>query len=277
MKKRLITSIIGLVVFLPLLIFSHTYAGALLAQLFGLFAVYELCGTAKFLKKFELSVPLFLVGVGVPLLTFFESTRNDFFRYFLIIFFLVALWMLAVAVFSKGRVKLEDVAIVFVMCFYAIFSFNAIYQLRFAEKGEYIFFLPFMVSWLTDIFAYFSGRLFGKHKLIPDVSPKKTVEGAIGGFLIAVLLTMLYGLLVSLFSQTKANYPALLIAAVLMSLFSMVGDLVASLVKRHYNVKDFGWLLPGHGGVLDRFDSVLASAAILIILYNLPFGFSLFA
>ena len=71
MLKRVITSIIGLVVFLPLLIFSHTYAGALLAQLFGLFAVYEICGTAKFLKKFELSIPLFLAGIGIPLFTFF--------------------------------------------------------------------------------------------------------------------------------------------------------------------------------------------------------------
>ena len=93
---------------------------------------------------------------------------------------------------------------------------------------------------------------------------------------VAVLLTVLYGFLVSLFSNVKANYPALIIAAVLMSLFSIVGDLVASLVKRHYQIKDFGWLLPGHGGVLDRFDSVLASAAILIILYDLPLSFRLF-
>ena len=276
MLKRVITSIVGLVVFLPLLIFSHTYAGALLAQLFGFFTVFEICNAAKFLKKFTLSIPLFLVGIGVPLIIFFKSTRENFFCYFLVVFFLLALWMLAVAVFSKGKIKLEDCAIVFVMYFYAIFSFNAVYLLRFEEKGEFIFFLPFAVAWFTDIFSLFSGKLFGRHKLIPDVSPKKTVEGAIGGFLTAVLLTVLYGFLVSLFSNVKANYPALIIAAVLMSLFSIVGDLVASLVKRHYQIKDFGWLLPGHGGVLDRFDSVLASAAILIILYDLPLSFRLF-
>ena len=272
----MITGIVAFALFLPLLIFSHTYAGALMAQIFGVLSVYELLRTTGLLKKWFVGIPMFLLGAGLPLLIYFPQTRGEFYRYFAIGFFLAALIILTIAVFSKGAIKIDDCAIFFVMCFYAMISFDAIYLLRFEQNGVFLFLMPFGVSWFTDIFAYFSGRLFGRHKLIPDVSPKKTVEGAIGGFVCAVGLTMLYGLIVDLCTAVRPNYLLLLLAGALMSLVSMAGDLIASLVKRHYGVKDYGFILPGHGGVLDRCDSVLASAALLIILHDLPLGFQLF-
>lgn len=275
MKTRIITSIIGLIVIIPFFVFFHTYAGTALMQILGILSIYELSSAVNMKTKFVSTVPLYLAAAGIPLLIFFESTREDFFKYCAMIFFVIAVYMLTAAVFSKGKIKVDDTAVLFTMCFYAVISFNSIYSLRHESKGEFLYLLPFCASWMTDIFAYFSGRLFGRHKLIPDVSPKKTVEGAIGGFLISVLSTVLYGFLVGCFSDAKPQYLFLIIAGALMSAASMAGDLIASLVKRHYGVKDYGWILPGHGGVLDRFDSVLAAAPVLFILYELP-GFSLF-
>ena len=276
MKTRVITALVGLCVFLPLLIFSHTYAGCFLAQLLCVLSVYELTGATGLRKKWHLSLPLYLPAVGLPLLIYFEKTREHFFEYGALIFALTAFYILTCAVFSRGKIKPTDASVLFTMLFYSFIGFNGIYFLRHQQKGGYLVLLLFLVPWATDIFAYFSGRLFGKHKLIPDVSPKKTVEGAVGGFVMATVITVLYGLFVGLFTSVTPNYLFLILAGVLMSLFSMVGDLVASLVKRHYGIKDYSRLLPGHGGVLDRFDSNLAAAYILIILYELPIGFSLF-
>ena len=113
---------------------------------------------------------------------------------------------------------------------------------------------------------------FGKHKLIPDVSPKKTVEGSIGGIVFCALGYIIYGLLVSKFFEVEMNIIALAVFGVLVSVISQVGDLAASLIKREYGVKDYGRLFPGHGGVLDRFDSVIAVASALMVLvytYNI--------
>ncbi|MBR7181275.1 MAG: phosphatidate cytidylyltransferase [Clostridia bacterium] len=124
---------------------------------------------------------------------------------------------------------------------------------------------PFVGSWVTDIFAYFTGRLFGKHKLLPEVSPKKTVEGAIGGAVFCALGVMLYGLVANLAFDLQPNYLLLAIVGLMISVVSQIGDLVLSAVKREFGVKDFGWMLPGHGGLLDRFDSSMAVTVLLMI------------
>ena len=149
--------------------------------------------------------------------------------------------------------------------------------LRRLNNGEYLYLLPFLGAWVSDSFAYFTGRLFGRHKLIPDVSPKKTVEGAIGGIVFSMAGFALFGFVVSLFADVTPNYPALILLGLPVSLVSIVGDLFMSLVKRRYDVKDYGRLFPGHGGVLDRFDSVLATATVLYLLCaNTPFFAFLF-
>jgi phosphatidate cytidylyltransferase len=129
---------------------------------------------------------------------------------------------------------------------------------------------------MTDIFAYFTGRFLGKHKLIPAVSPKKTVEGAIGGIVFCVGSVALYGFILERFfiSGRNANYVVLAISAVFMSVVSQVGDLIMSVIKRHYGIKDYGKLLPGHGGILDRFDSVMAVSIMLAFICTY---FNLFA
>ncbi len=168
------------------------------------------------------------------------------------------------------------VLLLFALLFYVTVSLSSIVLLRDEDWGEYFYLLVFITAWGSDIFAYFCGRLFGRHKLIPEVSPKKTVEGAVGGILCCGALTALYGFAVGCFFDLRPSYLHLLLAGVVMSLVSMLGDLIMSYVKRHYGIKDYGWILPGHGGVLDRFDSVLATAPFLFMMYTLFPGFALF-
>ena len=134
--------------------------------------------------------------------------------------------------------------------------------------------MPFIGAWVSDTFAYFTGRLLGRHKLAPAISPKKTVEGSIGGIVFAVAVFAAYGLILAS-RGFSPNYLALCLAGLFVSILSQIGDLALSLIKREYGVKDYGKLFPGHGGVLDRFDSVIATAPIILIL-SLFEGFALF-
>lgn len=277
MKTRILTAVAIFIVIVPVFVFFDTFAGPAFMMVLGALSVYEISTVSGLRSKWPALIPFYLAAVGVPLLVWFDATRGDFFRYCAIIFFLLALYILTAAVFSRGKLNVADAAVLFTMCFYALVSFNAILVLRHMPKGVCLFLLPFLVSWITDIFAYFSGRLLGRHKLIPEVSPKKTVEGAIGGLLFAVGATLLYGLIVGKITGYRPNYLLLASAGLLMSLASMAGDLIASVVKRHYGAKDYGKLLPGHGGILDRFDSVLAASPMLMILIELPISFVLFA
>ena len=133
--------------------------------------------------------------------------------------------------------------------------------------GVFVIILVFMVSWVTDVGAYFVGMLLGKHKLIPEISPKKTVEGAIGGIVVATSAYLLYGFVLdTLIPDMSVNYLFLGVFGFLLSIFSQLGDLVASLIKREYGVKDYGRIFPGHGGILDRFDSTISVSVVLMIL-----------
>ena len=143
--------------------------------------------------------------------------------------------------------------------------------MRYTSNGKYIYLLVFIGPWVSDTFAYFCGRLFGRHKLIPEVSPKKTVEGSIGGILFTALGCVIYGVIINtmLDSPVSLTYGSLAVTGAIVSVISQIGDLAASLIKRNYGIKDYGFIFPGHGGVLDRFDSVLLTAPILLIVSSL--------
>jgi phosphatidate cytidylyltransferase len=127
--------------------------------------------------------------------------------------------------------------------------------------------LVFIVAWMCDACAYLIGSLFGKHKLIPEISPKKTVEGAIGGVVFGAISFIVYGFILDSFIPNMVvNYPFLALFGTVLALVSQIGDLVASLLKREYGAKDYGNILPGHGGIVDRFDSILAISTVLLML-----------
>jgi phosphatidate cytidylyltransferase len=162
-------------------------------------------------------------------------------------------------VWSHGKLKFSDTITVFTMAVYIVAAMNSILYVRdYGEGGKYLYLLIFIGAWVTDIFAYFTGFLFGKHKLIEDVSPKKTIEGSIGGIFFCSLFFVVFGLVIKYFFSGDPNLIFLAISGVIISVISQIGDLIMSVIKRHYNIKDYGRIFPGHGGMLDRFDSILA-------------------
>ena len=132
--------------------------------------------------------------------------------------------------------------------------------------------LVFLMAWITDGGAYFVGSKLGRHKLIVRVSPKKTVEGTVGGVISCIIFTVVFGFIAGMVTSAVPNYPALIIMAALVSIVSQMGDLIASLFKREFGIKDYGNVFPGHGGVMDRFDSNIVVAPFMFIMINaLPF------
>ncbi len=166
-------------------------------------------------------------------------------------------------VFSKGKCDIVNSSFVTLILMYIVGGLSAIILIRDMPQGNVFYPLVFVAAWGTDIFAYFIGMLFGKHKLIPDVSPKKTVEGAVGGILGTTALFAVYGIL--FLHLETIQYIVLIAFAPFVSVIAQVGDLLMSLIKRNYGIKDYGKLLPGHGGVLDRFDSIIAVSLFLCI------------
>ena len=184
------------------------------------------------------------------------------------------LYAFTVLIFSHGKYPLEAVFVASFSLFYIFIGFNAILFIHDCEPGgKYLYYICFLGAWITDIFAYFCGRAFGKHKLIPDVSPKKTVEGSIGGTVFCILVMVIFGFVVEkLVPEISANLLIFAVAGVLIAVVSQIGDLSMSVIKRKYGVKDYGFIFPGHGGVLDRFDSVIAVSALLMV-FSLFFNF----
>ena len=145
--------------------------------------------------------------------------------------------------------------------------FSFLYQTRMLRNGTYTVWLIFISSWGCDTFAYCVGKLIGKHKMSPVLSPKKSVEGAVGGVAGTMLLTYLYArIFAAQMDITHMQVCVLALISAAGALISMVGDLTASAIKRNYDVKDYGKLIPGHGGVLDRFDSVIFTAPVIYFL-----------
>lgn len=179
--------------------------------------------------------------------------------------------MMFAYVFSYPKYEAKHLMVAFFGMFYVAVMLSYVYQIRMLENGLYLAFLIFICSWGCDTCAYCVGVLIGKHKMAPVLSPKKSIEGAVGGVLGTALLTVLY---LSVFrTQMGIDTKAIIILAVISAvaaLISMVGDLTASAIKRNYDIKDYGTLIPGHGGILDRFDSMIITAPII---YYLAFYF----
>ena len=275
MFVRIITAVCLAAVLIPVAIFSDTAVFPIAIALLSGMGCFEMLRCIGLHKNWFLTVPTVHFGIGLPFAAFYMPDSA-----FTLLSSLTAVLMFilfTVSLFSHGKLPIEQAGMAFIALVYILWGFCLMVLLRRINNGAYLYLMPFLGAWVSDSFAYFTGRLFGRHKLIPDVSPKKTVEGAIGGIVFAMAGFALFGFIVSLFADVTPNYPALILLGLPVSLVSIVGDLFMSLVKRRYDVKDYGRLFPGHGGVLDRFDSVLATATVLYLLCaNTPFFAFLF-
>ena len=234
-------------------------------------ACFEMLRCIGAIKHYAYSVVLLLISAGLPLLPFWLETSQV--EHILVLTLIVlALYLFAVMTFSRGKITFSHAGTAFLTTFYIIAAFTSLTLLRYrVDAGNYVYLICFVGAWVTDTFAYFCGFLFGKHKLIPDVSPKKTIEGSVGGTLFCILAMIGYGWIVQTISKgsVSANYWVLGLSGLFISVVSQVGDLLMSAIKRTFGIKDYGKLFPGHGGVLDRFDSVMAVALSLLVICSL--------
>jgi len=243
MLVRIISSIVAL----PLLFF-FVLMGGLYLEVAGcvitLIAVYEMLNVLK--KKYKpVVIPSYLMVI-----IFFVCYHFEFFTVLLGAITVYIALLLMIYVFDEDR-HFSDVGVTFLGVGYILFFIYHIILLANLEPKYMIWFI-FIASWGADTGAYFAGNAFGKTKLAPKVSPKKTVEGLIGGVITAVILCVILSMVFE-----PSLIPHSIAIGVIGSLISVVGDLSASKIKREMDVKDYGHIMPGHGGVMDRFDSVI--------------------
>ncbi len=270
MKIRTITAVFIILVMLPIVLFSQYITYPIALAILSFLATYEVLRVIGVDKQWLVSVPAYIFAPILPFACFFvKGMSNLYLLSIAALMFFYLIYLMGVAVFSKGKITIALISEVFFTVTYVIVSFSSLSIIRYIDldTGLYKLFLVFIAAWMTDTCAYLVGSFFGKHKLIPEISPKKTVEGAIGGIVGALFGYIIFGLILNLaIDGLSVNYIALAIFALILSVVSQVGDLVASLIKREHGVKDYSNLLPGHGGIMDRFDSILAVSTILLIL-----------
>ncbi|MDE3838549.1 phosphatidate cytidylyltransferase [Bacillus methanolicus] len=250
MKQRIITAIAAAAVFLPIVFFGNMPFLAMI-YLLATISLYELLKMRK-LKLFSVPGIISLALLWIFLLPNEYLNLIEDLNYSKVeVALLAVLLFLTYTVATKNRFSFDDVAFSTMAIMYIGIGFYYFIETR--EAGlTYVFYSLFIV-WATDSGAYFIGRAIGKNKLWPEISPNKTVEGFIGGIVCAIIVAILF----VFFTDIDASLIQLMIITVFLSIFGQIGDLVESALKRHYDVKDSGNILPGHGGILDRFDSLL--------------------
>ena len=266
MLVRVISAVVALCILVPVVYFSETAALPVAAAIVCCICLFEMLGCLKLRKNLWVSVPFYLVGIFAPLAMRYMNNKTLLLACLCACVAVLAMIMLTVNVFSKRKIHTSQTASMFMTGCYIIAAFTAIIYIRDSGvHGKILLVMMFAAPWVTDTFAYLFGRLMGKHKLIPEVSPKKTIEGSIAGILFCMIYVMLFGFICTRIWDVTCNYAILAALGVLLSIVGQIGDLAMSVIKREYDIKDFGKIMPGHGGALDRFDSVLAVSIVVAV------------
>ncbi len=259
-KTRLLSGIV-LVILALFIIISGGYV-----TLFSLLGI-SLIGMYELYRVFQIEkTPMAVISYLMTVLFYCNLNWQWITDPFLFVMALLILLMF-VYVFSYPKYEAKHVMAIFFGLFYVAVMLSYVYQIRMLESGLYLAFLIFICSWGCDTCAYCVGVLIGKHKMAPVLSPKKSIEGAVGGVVGTALLTVIYCSVFKAQMGLDTRSIAILAAiSAVAALISMVGDLTASAIKRNYDIKDYGTLIPGHGGIMDRFDSMMITAPIIYYL-----------
>lgn len=259
MLKRTIVSLL----LIPLLFYVALGAPKIVLTVFvGAFsaiAVYELLYNTKLVLHARMIVYTMIAAFFVPLWCHFGCSRPA--ALIGILLFYMALF--GELMLAHTKIPFAPAALCMAAGIVIPYMFSALTRILIMDSGRYFIMLPFVVAFSSDIGAYFAGVTLGKHKLCPIISPKKTVEGLIGGLLFAAFVTAVYGLILQVCFGFKVNYFFVVIYALVGALGGVFGDLSFSVIKRQTGIKDYGYLFPGHGGILDRFDSVIVTAPMI--------------
>ncbi len=256
MRVRTVTAIIALIIFLPILIIG----GQVLMYFSFLLAFIALKELLNMNKIRFISIPGIISALGLVIIMLPQDLGSLVPAIQLKGLVIMSFVVLSYTVMSKNRFSFIDAAFCLMSVAYVGIGFMYLYETR--EAGLAFILYAFLVVWTTDTGAYLFGRSIGKHKLWPVISPNKSIEGFIGG----VLCSLLVPIIMQMFIEFPVNIFVMMVVTVVLSMFGQLGDLVESGFKRHFGVKDSGKILPGHGGILDRFDSFMFVLPLLNIL-----------
>lgn len=261
-KTRLISGIVLVIIALATIISGSwiLFFTLLAVSLIGMRELYKVMKVSN-----EHVTVLELVGyLGAVL--YYIAMKADFGNYGTMAIIISMILILFVYVFGYPKYHAEQVMAAFFGVVYVAVMLSFIYLTRSLPDGKFLVWLIFLCSWGCDTCAYCVGMLIGKHKMAPVLSPKKSIEGAVGGVAGAALLGVIYA------AATQGKMAEYALICAVGALISMVGDLAASAIKRNQNIKDYGKLIPGHGGILDRFDSVIITAPVIYYLAKMILG-----
>lgn len=249
LKQRVITAVVALIIFIPIV-----FLGGTLIEIAALALAVVAMSEVLIMKRILLVTPEAIISIlGTLFLVAPKSWMHDLPSQintpFVSLIFAIALMVRVV--FSKNRFNFDDAGVLTLTMLYIGFGFNMFVQARMVGLGMLMYLL--LTVWSTDSGAYLVGRKIGKTKLAPQISPNKTWEGSIGGTVVAIIV----GIIFSVTGLIHYGILATILMTLFLSIAGQLGDLVESSLKRYYGVKDSGRILPGHGGILDRFDSLL--------------------
>ena len=257
--ERLISGIILVIIALVTIILGKDVLLVTVVAI-SVIGFYELA------KVYGLQWKLLGICGYIATIGYYALIRMDYKEYIIVFFIAYLIVLMGSYVFTFPKFKAEDVMVCFFGMFYVVLMLSYIYQVRMMQDGAYIVWLIFLCSWGCDTCAYLVGVMFGKHKMAPVLSPKKSIEGGIGGVAGAALLGFIYATIFKdKITIDNANIIFPIVCAV-GGIISQIGDLTASGIKRNHDIKDYSRLIPGHGGILDRFDSVIITAPIIYYL-----------
>ena len=260
MKPRLLTAAIGIPAGILVMILGEFFHG-LLFIIIGAFCavmIVEYLAAKQLHKNLRLLLPCVIYAFVQPTLFHFKLS--------MLTPYILALTVFVIMIFFHNEISYCDASFALLGTIVIVFGMTSMLIIPNSLHGYFVLFfiITLAVPWIADGGAYFAGVFLGKHKLCPQISPKKTVEGFIGGIIAGILSALVIAVIFNSVSQTaKLNVALMLLLGALVSVVSVAGDLSFSLVKRSCGIKDFGSFFPGHGGVLDRFDSVIFTAPIV--------------
>lgn len=271
MLTRIVVGVLFAVAYLAFLIaLPSIWLAVALAGVVAL-AAYELLRATKAAPRSYMYVVTALAAAAIPL--GFWAGKGAIVVYAAALVLLITLFFTAIRHFDDGdnTVRYEQIMVCLFGGLLIPVCLSALVQLRCMENGRFLVLIPVICASITDVGAYFVGVLFGKHRGVTKVSPNKSLEGYIGGIAVGCLILMLYAMVLRYFAKLEVNLAIMALYGIVGSAVTELGDLSFSLIKRQEGVKDYGDLLPGHGGMMDRFDStVFAAPAVMVMVWLLP-------
>ncbi|MEG1395735.1 MAG: phosphatidate cytidylyltransferase [Oscillospiraceae bacterium] len=262
MLKRILVAVVFVPLIFVLFFLAPPWCLPIVTAAISMIAVHEVLWSTGFVKNVRISCYSIVLAGLIPIWVYFSG--GMYLALAGILVYVVLLFSEAIS--SHYTVTMEKMGGAFFFSVIIPMFLASFIRISKMELGIYMVLMPLVAAFTSDAFALFAGMLFGKHKLAPELSPKKTVEGSVGGFVGAIVCMMIYGAIMQFGFQLQAHYLLLALYGAAGSAISQLGDLSFSYIKRQYKIKDYGNILPGHGGILDRFDSVILCAPLIELL-----------